>query len=107
MFNIFILSLRMQSNTSLLFKYGTIYREVMRLSRIDFCTIINFWLQKGFVDNVLFNFMLKVATESIPKNIIHKCPYNVDTHKILNFISACSNHFISGSQCYKHLHEHK
>lgn len=64
----------------LLFKYGTIYREVLHLNLVDWCQITN-----KAVNTVLIKFILDVAIDSAP-DVIHECPYRVI------FISAVVDH---------------
>lgn len=71
------LRLQFQAYSRLFYKYGTIYREVLTMPKTDFCRALNFWMQDGFLDNKLIALMLKVTFDSLPPNVLHRCPYSV------------------------------
>jgi len=55
------------------YKYGTIYREVMKASNVNLCQILK---QKANIANILYRQIMQVAKDNIPE-MIHDCPYNV------------------------------
>ena len=58
---------------TLFYKYGTIYREVFHLNKIDVCRALN----NEFPDNVIVTIVMKVAKDSLPPGLLHPCPYKV------------------------------
>ncbi|CRL05112.1 CLUMA_CG018320, isoform A [Clunio marinus] len=56
-------------NWKLLFKYGMIYREVMHVSRIDYCQVYNFETR-----NKIVNQLLSIINDSDPKILKASCP---------------------------------
>lgn len=54
----------------LLFKYGTIYREVMHTPRIDVCKV-----NKLGTDNKLVKMIYAFVNST---DLTHECPYNVN-----------------------------
>ncbi|CRK95989.1 CLUMA_CG009430, isoform A [Clunio marinus] len=53
----------------MMYKYGTIYREIMRFDNIDFCKI----MEEGS-KNKLVQAHYGLFNESVP-GVLHKCPY--------------------------------
>ncbi|CAO1440468.1 unnamed protein product [Diamesa serratosioi] len=51
------------------YKYGTIYREVMREKPIEVCDLVG-----GKSKNLLFELLISSVAKSVPL-LIHKCPY--------------------------------
>lgn len=71
-----IFSIIYQVKTSVEYKYGTIYREILK-SRVEWCDF------NDEVDrNPFFSNMKEVLQESAPA-LFHKCPYEVKTLKLL------------------------
>ncbi|CRL05109.1 CLUMA_CG018337, isoform A [Clunio marinus] len=61
--------MQVELNWKLLFKYGMIYREVMYLSRIDFCQAFNFGST-----NKLVNQIFSMMKDSNPNIFKLRCP---------------------------------
>lgn len=56
---------------TLFFKYGTIYREVMRSTKISVCKMV----EKKF-ENLIMNYLYKFVKDVIP-DLPDECPFNV------------------------------
>lgn len=63
--------LNFQFEATLLYKYGTIYREVLHLKRFDWCEA----MRKKSANNILTKFFIDVLEDSVP-SMIHPCPYS-------------------------------
>lgn len=61
------------------YKYGTIYRSVVRTPPTDFFSIM-----AGGDGNPIFTMMIAVIKDSIP-NLFHPCPYKLSHHKYFFF----------------------
>lgn len=57
------------------YKYGQIYREVLKVNNVDVCKIVR-GLTEEFRSNKLLEFAFQVIDETAP-GLIHPCPYNV------------------------------
>jgi hypothetical protein len=55
------------------FKYGNIFRQVLKFDRTDFCKIVK---QYQTSDNVLAKQMYVLAEAACP-GALHECPYTV------------------------------
>lgn len=73
------------------YKYGTIFRSVVRTPSTDFCVIMN-----GGDGNPIFKMMIEVIKDSVP-GLFHPCPYKLSirtfTWNILPNLWNCRVHF--------------
>lgn len=67
----------MEVEAKLIFKYGTIYREVMHTKNVNFCN-----LMENKNDNKMLEQLIMLVNDTTP-GIVHKCPDEVRNH--LNF----------------------
>lgn len=63
-------------DTSLSYKYGLIYREVLKTPRLDWCSLYS---QK--LNNLLVKQLVLVINDTLPW-LIHSCPYSVTFLKV-------------------------
>lgn len=63
---------------ALLYKYGTIYREVFHMKRTDVCLFVN----AGPKDNIVVYQLVKILKD-VDQNVIHNCPYTVAIYFLL------------------------
>lgn len=61
-----------QVDIDIQYKYGTIYREVIRSPRIDLCKLLD---EKDF-SNKLVSTLLQLVNDTSP-GLVHNCPYQV------------------------------
>ena len=55
-----------------MFKYGTIYREVFHMNRIECCGLVNVTAKENIV---IYN-VIKLVKGTLP-DLVHNCPYTV------------------------------
>lgn len=65
-----------QVEVKLLYKYGTIYREVMHTPTFDACALMD-----GKYNNKMLDQLVQFMLDSAGPDIIHKCPYTVNYPK--------------------------
>lgn len=70
-----------QVNANLHYKYGMIFREVLRTPTLNWC---KFAIQRG--DNLLADQLYTVLKDSVP-SLLHPCPYSVNA--VID-VMACS-----------------
>lgn len=80
-----------QGEVKLLYKYGTIYREVMHTPTVDACALMD-----GKYNNKMLDQLVQFMLDSAGPDIIHKCPYTVNKQKrlqhFLQFWISKGNH---------------
>lgn len=64
---------------TLLFKYGNIFRNVMKFDRTDICELLK---EIKTSDNVLAKQLYVLAEDACP-GAVHTCPYNVRIHHFM------------------------
>lgn len=53
------------------YKYGTIYRDVLKVKRFDWCDAMD----RRSSQNIVIKFLIDLAEENVP-DMIHPCPYS-------------------------------
>lgn len=82
-----VISLQMEA--MLLFKYGTIHREVMRLQRHNWCAML-----EDDQKNLMFRALNNVMVDSGGPECIHDCPYSVGILTVESFICLKNQFFL-------------
>lgn len=68
-------------SAQLIYKYGTIYREVMHTPHVNICEFL-----ENKNDNKMLAQILTVVTDNTAPGMIHKCPYQVKCSIFQDFV---------------------
>lgn len=71
-----------QMQGKMLFKYGTIYRDVITTPKVEICPILHQMLSNETISNKLVSSAAKFIQDTYP-GMIHECPYSVSNTNFL------------------------
>lgn len=81
------------------YKYGTLYRSVVRTPLTNACEFL-----KGAETNPIFNMMMAVIKDSVPE-FFHKCPYEVSVISIILISYNIFIYFLGSRRSLQHHYE--
>lgn len=66
----------MQAEVKLLFRYGLVYREVLKTPKFNFCEVVHQNPKEQILTNRAIYSAIKIVKDTYPQ-AFHECPYNV------------------------------